>query len=905
MMKTITTFLVLILISVSIFAQVPEAFKYQSVIRDGVGNVMPNQQVGVQIGIVQGSQTATPVYSETFDLTTNDYGLLNLNIGEGNSTDNFEDIDWTMGPNFIKLELDVDGGTNYEEIGVSALKSVPFTLLSKDVLHKQVLNISNDTLYLTDGGQVYLGAYNNVWTTHGNDIYNSNTKNVGVGIEDPMGKFVIQGDTAVSDTLPLFEVKNKDGITVFAVYDGGVRVYVNDDPAKANNNKSGFAIGGYRLDKSVTNEYMRITPDSVRIYIKENDSNKDNNSKGGFAIGGYRLDKTTPDDYFNIFGTDTLQTINPSQPRILWYPLKEAFLAGRVLIESPDSVGQNSFATGYESKAIGTASQALGFHARSYGANSIAIGNYANAEGDNSFAFGDSTIAKGYGSYAFGSTGVDSNTVQGMNIVRQTIARGSYSFAMGFGAYADSTASIAMGAVSSALGSHSVAIGLWDTTFAPLSYAIGIENKTYGIYSLALGSLNKTYGDGSFSIGQYNVSNGNGATTFGTACYADGDGAFAIGISDTASAGGALAMGYQTKASGLAATSFGSNTISSGIVSTSFGNSTMASGMFATAFGTATVASGGTSTAFGTNTAAIGAVTTAFGSGTIAEGINSTVFGKNMTVNGDYSFGINLGNGSTPYATTQNNSMIIMGGKVGIGTLAPARALHVYSLSAPVSRLTLSNNNGTLIEFWAKSSAIAFIPSSVGSITVNNGTVSYNTFTGSHLAKINAKVEQGELICLTGNNSFNDKLNQSGEIIYGAIINQQENSPNILGAYLGEHNSNDLVMAVGNGSMWVVDNGQDLEIGDYLISSSIKGHATVNNGKYEVSHIIARVAEPVSWKKETKDINGVKHKLVSVFFESFDLHNFDNKLNKQQNEIDILKKEIEELKQILDIKASK
>jgi HAMP domain-containing protein len=45
--------------------------------------------------------------------------------------------------------------------------------------------------------------------------------------------------------------------------------------------------------------------------------------------------------------------------------------------------------------------------------------------------------------------------------------------------------------------------------------------------------------------------------------------------------------------------------------------------------------------------------------------------------------------------------------------------------------------------------------------------------------------------------------------------------------------------------------------------------------------------------------------LVSVFFESFDLYHYDNKLNKQQSEINLLKKEIEELKQILELKAGK
>jgi len=863
---------ILFVVTLSIFipqqlkAQTPESFKYQAVVRDGSGDVLDDQPVGVQISILQGSTSGTVVYSETFTPTTNQYGLINLNIGEGTTSDIFSNINWINGPYFIKLEVDVTGGTNYVDLGTSQLKSVPFALLAKDIQNKQILNISNDTLYLTDGGQVYLGGYNNLWTAHDTTIF-YNSGYIGVGTENPQGKFVVQGDTTSSDTLPLFEVKNKDGITVFAVYDGGVRVYVNDDPAKVNNDKGGFAIGGYRLDKSLTNEYFRISPDSIRMYIKEDDGTKNNNDKGGFAIGGYRLDKTTPNNYFNIFSTDTLQTIDPSEPRILWYPLKEAFLAGRVLIESPDSVGFNSFATGYESKAIGAASQALGFHARSKGNNSIAIGNYANAVGDNSFAFGDSTSALGYGSYAFGSTGIDTVTIQGEATIRQTIAKGDYSFAMGFGAFADSSGAIAMGAVSSALGSHSVAIGLWDTTFAPLSFAIGLNNKNYGVFSTTIGNFNEAHDTGSYAIGSYNKAIGQGATTFGSYCLAQGDGSFAIGIGDTASANGALAMGYQNTASGPAATAFG--------------NGTVASGPVATTFGSATVANGWNSIAFGNTT--------------YAGGINSSVFGNNMTVNGNYSFGINLS--TNPSLLSQANTMAIMGGFVGIGTTTPARALEVFTNNTITARFGRSNN-GTIIEF-GNGGIIA------GSISVSGITVSYNDFTGSHLANIKENASTGILISMNGNNDYIDKVNKQGEIIYGAEISQKENASNILGSYFSKQDNDDLVMAVGNGSMWVIDNGKNLQIGDYLISSSIKGHATVDNGKYDVAHIIARVAEPVNWKNETKEINGVKHKLVSVFFESFDLYHYDKKLNKQQSEIDNLKKEIEELKQVLELKAGK
>ena len=63
--------------------------------------------------------------------------------------------------------------------------------------------------------------------------------------------------------------KNKDGKVVFGVYQGGVRIYVEDSPT-IKGAKGGFAVGGLtNQGKAVPYEYMRITSDSARIYIND------------------------------------------------------------------------------------------------------------------------------------------------------------------------------------------------------------------------------------------------------------------------------------------------------------------------------------------------------------------------------------------------------------------------------------------------------------------------------------------------------------------------------------------------------------------------------------------------------------------------------------------------------------
>ncbi len=110
-----------------ITAKAQKNFSYQSVIRNNNDELILNSAVGMQINILQGSESGTVVYSETQKPNTNSNGLVSIGIG-GKS--GFDDIDWTVGPYFIKTEIDPTGGTNYTIIDTNKLLSVPFALHS-------------------------------------------------------------------------------------------------------------------------------------------------------------------------------------------------------------------------------------------------------------------------------------------------------------------------------------------------------------------------------------------------------------------------------------------------------------------------------------------------------------------------------------------------------------------------------------------------------------------------------------------------------------------------------------------------------------------------------------------------------------------------------------------------------
>ena len=116
----------------SALAQAPEGVNYQAVIRDNAGDLISNSFIGLKITLFQGSINGTSVFEESFDISTNDYGLVNIVIGEGNFiSGDFALIDWSNGPYFIEISADENGGTNYEIMGTQELMSVPYALYAK------------------------------------------------------------------------------------------------------------------------------------------------------------------------------------------------------------------------------------------------------------------------------------------------------------------------------------------------------------------------------------------------------------------------------------------------------------------------------------------------------------------------------------------------------------------------------------------------------------------------------------------------------------------------------------------------------------------------------------------------------------------------------------------------------
>jgi hypothetical protein len=273
--------LFLIVAAVSLFgvtvtrsgAQAPSSIPYQAIVRDNTGNTIVSQPVNLLFNIRRNSPTGTTVYSESHSKVTNEFGLITALLGGGTVQSGvFSSIDWGNGTYFLQVFA------NSNDMGTTQLMSVPYSFYSRQ-------------------------AANGLAGTAPN-YYIQNTR-VGIGTSNPLSTLSVTGKTA-SDSA-IFEVKNNNGVTVFAVYNEGVRVYI-DESAKAA--KGGFAVGGFSQAKGTVQEWLRITRDSSRIYVN-NAAMK--GAKGGFAVGGFGNAKAGAVNYVSLTAENSIMGYGAGQ----------------------------------------------------------------------------------------------------------------------------------------------------------------------------------------------------------------------------------------------------------------------------------------------------------------------------------------------------------------------------------------------------------------------------------------------------------------------------------------------------------------------------------------------------------------------------------------------------------------
>jgi len=264
MRKTITL-LSILLFTVIVFAQVPQKMSYQAVIRNNSNVLVPNKQVSMLISILQ---EKTPVYVEMQTATTNDNGLVSIEIGSGKvMSGSFKSIDWSAGAHYIKTETDPNGGNEFSIIGSSELLSVPYALFAGNSGAGEESSFFDDAHVLSTKTwtsekinseleqKIDLLLLSKVATTGNfNDLINKPSTLAGYGITDAKTPVTMSGDATMT-TSGIITIAD-EAVTTAKIEDGTIE---NDDLNKLKIPLSGFgvptgdlSVGEYKITNLAT-----------------------------------------------------------------------------------------------------------------------------------------------------------------------------------------------------------------------------------------------------------------------------------------------------------------------------------------------------------------------------------------------------------------------------------------------------------------------------------------------------------------------------------------------------------------------------------------------------------------------------------------------------------------------------
>lgn len=181
--KYILSIAVVLLATVSVYAQVPQGFNFQAVARDANGDILADKNLGVQVSLLNGAESENPVYTETHNVTTNPLGLIQIVIGEGTAAEgqSFSAINFSSGNFYVKLGIDLEGGANYSDLGSTRLLSVPYALVAQKAVEGSGEGATMYNLNTANGDTSFIvKAIGTTGLTSIRGIAETDGKNVGV-----------------------------------------------------------------------------------------------------------------------------------------------------------------------------------------------------------------------------------------------------------------------------------------------------------------------------------------------------------------------------------------------------------------------------------------------------------------------------------------------------------------------------------------------------------------------------------------------------------------------------------------------------------------------------------------------------------------------------------------------------
>ena len=574
-MRKINLLLGMLLFSAIAFAQAPNKMSYQAVVRNAADQLLANKAIGFQVTIEQGTAGGAAVYVETFTPTTNANGLVTLEIGTGNIVSgDITTIDWENGPYFIKTETDPTGGTSYSLAGTTELMSVPYALharkaaiadsvvggttesdpvftaspaggisgsdisnwnLDTSITNEiQILSISNDSIYLSDGGFAVLPVAVN------ND--NDSTNEIQQLISSNDTLYLNNGGGFVTFTNLINWLQNSNDLyfetgNVAIGHDSPEHpLHIYDSVAHTGSDyKNGLLMQSRITNTTSGSDYAGIYSDvkGTDAYNTAVDGTSSGISSGtNYGVGGYARNATT-NVGVEAFANGNNQ-VNYGIDAFSWNGSKNYGVKGFVRANSDTAdhhVGvlasvdaKNGLGTALWAKSTGTRSGNAIYAESLNDSSNIGINAFAkSSSSNNTDQYGIKGTAEGSGSTGTGvhygvygtANGSGLNNIGTYGLAQSTSSAANSANRGVFGNGNSTSSVFNQGVLGIAIPTRNSTTGY---NAGVLGEAAGHSNVNYGFISLNYGTGNTNYGSADFAYGSVTGSKKN----IGSYAYAFG-----------------------------------------------------------------------------------------------------------------------------------------------------------------------------------------------------------------------------------------------------------------------------------------------------------------------------------------------------------------------------------------------
>lgn len=297
MKKIILLTISVALLAFSSSAQAPEEINYQAVARDGSGNLLVNATITARMTVLSGVGGVTQEYQETHNITTNQYGLFDLKVGAGTVVlGDFSTIDWGSGEHHLQVEI--DNGSGYVNVGQTKMLSVPYSLNAKTANGIEGVGM-NDLMDVNTSGVTssqVLKWNGTDWVPGNDNIGGSGGVNVGT---------TLSGDGTGGNVLDIAQqgatngqILSWDGSSwvpfTLPTYTGGTGISV-----------SGTTITNSAPDQTVSltgNGATSITGTYPNFTITSTDNNTTYTGGTGISVSGTTITNSAPDQTVSLTG---------------------------------------------------------------------------------------------------------------------------------------------------------------------------------------------------------------------------------------------------------------------------------------------------------------------------------------------------------------------------------------------------------------------------------------------------------------------------------------------------------------------------------------------------------------------------------------------------------------------------